>query len=82
MCYDNTNQILNQNKSIPAAYIFLKRSYLKYPSQVLHERSSSVKGVEQGFSVKRVNYDYQEIKNLHSYQEKSYWALKGRECCQ
>ena len=36
-------QISNQNKSILAAYTFLKRSYLKYPSQVLCERSSSVR---------------------------------------
>ena len=54
MCYANTNQILNQKKSIPPAYIFLKRSYLKYPSQVLHERSNSVKGVDRPFLLKEL----------------------------
>lgn len=35
-----------------------------------------MKGVKQPFYVKRVNYNYQEIKNLRGCQDKSYWALK------
>ena len=43
-------QILNQSKSIPPGFIFLKDLIKKTVLQVLHERSCSVKGVELKFT--------------------------------
>ena len=83
MCYDNKKaNIESKQINTRCLYIFKKILFKISITSALRKKQLRVKGVKQPFYVKRFNYNYQEIKNLRGCQEKSYWALKGRECCQ